>query len=77
MTDLSTLDATGQALQAAVVEGPDDLAAHMALADWLSEQADPRLQARGELIRTQLALEGQSPGPDWRSEQRLRDGAAT
>ncbi len=40
-------------LEAALVENPDDLAAHSAYADYLAEQGDPR----GELIQTQLALE--------------------
>jgi uncharacterized protein (TIGR02996 family) len=51
------LDDTGQALEQAVVADPGDRAAHMALADWLSEQADAKLQTWGEFIRTQLALE--------------------
>ncbi len=54
---LPPLDATGQALEQAVVADPDDRAAHMALADWLSEQPDGKLQAWGEHIRLQLALE--------------------
>ncbi len=41
------------ALEAALVESPEDLAAHMAYADLLSEQGDPR----GEFIQVQLALE--------------------
>jgi uncharacterized protein (TIGR02996 family) len=40
-------------LEAALVANPDDLAAHMAYADFLSEQGDPR----GELIQAQIALE--------------------
>jgi uncharacterized protein (TIGR02996 family) len=51
------LDDMGQALTQAVVDIPADRAAHMALADWLSEQADVKLQNWGEFIRTQLALE--------------------
>src|SRR5262245_15923186 len=51
------IDATGRALEAALVEEPGDLAAHMAYADWLSEQADARLATRGEFIRVQLALQ--------------------
>jgi uncharacterized protein (TIGR02996 family) len=42
-----------EALEAALVENPDDLAAHMAYADHLHDQGDPR----GELIQVQLALE--------------------
>jgi uncharacterized protein (TIGR02996 family) len=45
-----------QALEAALAENPDDLAAHMAYADHLMEQGDPL----GESIQVQLALE--SPG---------------
>ncbi len=42
-----------EGLEAALVESPDDLASHMAYADYLSEQGDPR----GDFIRVQLALE--------------------
>src|SRR5947209_6760357 len=42
-----------QSLEQALLENPDDLAAHSAYADYLSEQGDPR----GELIQVQLALE--------------------
>src|SRR3954452_23543247 len=45
-----------QALEDALAADPDDRAAHMAYADLLSEQGDPR----GEYIQTQLALE--NPG---------------
>jgi uncharacterized protein (TIGR02996 family) len=45
--------ATQLALERALVENPDDLAAHSAYADYLSDQGDPR----GELIQVQLALE--------------------
>jgi uncharacterized protein (TIGR02996 family) len=41
------------ALEAAIAENPDDLAAHMAYADHLQEQGDPR----GEFVQVQLALE--------------------
>jgi uncharacterized protein (TIGR02996 family) len=49
--------ATQRGLEAALIEDPDDLASHRAYADYLSEQADPHLSARGEFIRVQLALE--------------------
>jgi uncharacterized protein (TIGR02996 family) len=42
-----------RSLEEALVEAPDDLAAHSAYADLLTEQGDPR----GELIQVQLALE--------------------
>jgi uncharacterized protein (TIGR02996 family) len=42
-----------EALESALVEGPDDLATHMAYADHLVETGDPR----GEFIQVQLALE--------------------
>jgi uncharacterized protein (TIGR02996 family) len=41
------------ALEAALAADPDDLASHMAYADYLSEQGDPR----GEFIQVQFALE--------------------
>src|SRR5437016_5949383 len=41
-----------EALESALVANPDDLASHMAYADYLIEQGDPW----GELIRVQLAL---------------------
>jgi uncharacterized protein (TIGR02996 family) len=41
------------ALESALAANPDDLAAHMAYADLLSEEGDPR----GEFIRVQLARE--------------------
>ena len=48
-----TVPALQQALENALVEDPDDLAAHMAYADYLMEQGDPR----GELIQVQMELE--------------------
>jgi uncharacterized protein (TIGR02996 family) len=51
------LGPVGAALEQAVVDNPADLASHMALGDWLAEQPDPDLQAKGEFIRTHLALE--------------------
>jgi uncharacterized protein (TIGR02996 family) len=53
-----------QALEAALAADPDDLGAHMAYADWLTEQGDPR----GEFIQVQLALED----PSRRAEERER-----
>ena len=47
------MSALRQALEKALVEDPDDRAAHAAYADHLAEQGDPR----GELIQVQLALE--------------------
>lgn len=44
---------TRDALEAALVANPDDVAAHAAYADYLLEQGDPR----GEYIRLQLAYE--------------------
>jgi uncharacterized protein (TIGR02996 family) len=59
------------ALEAAVEAAPDDLTPRMAYADWLSEQPDPLLRARGEFIQVQLALEDASLKP--RQRQRLRE----
>jgi uncharacterized protein (TIGR02996 family) len=47
------------ALEQALVEDPDDLAAHMAYADFLQERGDPR----GEFISVQLALEDPARPP--------------
>ncbi len=44
---------TDNVLERALLDDPDDLAAHSAYADWLGEQGDPR----GEFIQIQLALE--------------------
>ena len=46
-----------EALEEALAASPDDLASHMAYADWLSEQPAKADQARGEFVRVQLALE--------------------
>jgi uncharacterized protein (TIGR02996 family) len=48
-----------EALEVELVSHPDDLASHMAYADYLLEQGDPL----GELIRIQLALEDQTKLP--------------
>ena len=44
---------TENVLERALLDDPDDLAAHSAYADWLGQQGDPR----GEFIQVQLALE--------------------
>jgi uncharacterized protein (TIGR02996 family) len=62
------------ALEAALVADPDDLAAHSAYADWLSEQADEHLRAKGEFIQVQLALEG-DPKPAAAKALRQREQA--
>jgi uncharacterized protein (TIGR02996 family) len=62
-----------QALEEALAESPDDLASHMAYADFLSEQADPADQARGELIRVQLALEDENTSAAERKKLRRRE----
>jgi uncharacterized protein (TIGR02996 family) len=55
------MTALREALEAALVEHPDELANHMAYADYLRDQGD----SRGELIQIQLALEnGTLPGPE-------------
>jgi uncharacterized protein (TIGR02996 family) len=53
---MSTPAELREALEAALAAEPDDLGAHMAYADFLAEQGDPR----GEFIRVQLALEDES-----------------
>jgi uncharacterized protein (TIGR02996 family) len=58
-----------EALESALVENPDDLAAHMAYADHLNEQGDPR----GELIQTQLALENEGLSSKERASLKARE----
>jgi uncharacterized protein (TIGR02996 family) len=60
----------GEVLEEALVHDPHDRAAHMAYADWLSEQSDPVLAARGEFIAVQLALE---EAPSGLERQRLEE----
>jgi uncharacterized protein (TIGR02996 family) len=60
-----------EALEAAIAADFDDRAAHMAYADYLQEQGDPRLAARGEFIQVQLALEER--GKSREERQRLRE----
>jgi uncharacterized protein (TIGR02996 family) len=55
-----------RSLEEALVENPDDLAAHSAYADYLMEQGDPR----GEFTQVQLAQEG--PGRPTTERARLR-----
>src|SRR5262245_52486862 len=57
---MSQPDPLREALEQALVENPDDLAAHSAYADYLVEQGDPR----GEFIQVQLALERPLPGAE-------------
>ncbi len=58
-----------EALEKALVEAPDDVATHMAYADYLQEQGSPR----GEFVRTQLALENESTGKAEREGLRARE----
>src|SRR3954471_11038649 len=60
-----------ESLEQALVENPDDLASHMAYADYLTEQGDPR----GELIRVQLALEEGSRPKAERDRLKKQEGA--
>ena len=65
---MSTLRA---ALEEALAANPDDLATHMAYADLLTEQGDPR----GELVQVQLALEDPSRPAKERAELQRREKA--
>jgi uncharacterized protein (TIGR02996 family) len=60
-----------RALEDALVADPDDRAAHMAYADWLMEQGDPR----GEFIQVQLALEDEGRSAAERKGLREREAA--
>lgn len=68
---MSTSSSPGTVLETALVANPDDLAAHAAYADWLSEQGDPR----GEFIQVQLALEDPNRPPAERKELTERESA--
>jgi uncharacterized protein (TIGR02996 family) len=58
-----------EALEQALAANPDDLAAHMAYADYLHEQADPR----GDFIQVQLALEGAGKSAAERKDLQKRE----
>ncbi len=58
-----------RSLEEALVEPPDDLAAHSAYADYLMEQGDPR----GELIQAQLAQEDRRRPAKERAQLRERE----
>src|SRR4051794_9100035 len=47
-----------EAFLEAIREAPEDNVPRLIYADWLSEQSDPVLVARGELIRVQCQLAG-------------------
>jgi uncharacterized protein (TIGR02996 family) len=58
-----------RSLEADLVAHPDDLEAHAAYADWLTEHGDPR----GEFIQVQLALEDENATPAQRREWQRRE----
>jgi uncharacterized protein (TIGR02996 family) len=58
-----------QALEAALLESPDDRATCAAYADYLAEQGDPR----GELVQVQLALEDGATSPAERKRLHTRE----
>jgi uncharacterized protein (TIGR02996 family) len=60
---------TGEILEKALVADPDDLAAHSAYADWLTQEGDPR----GEFIQIQLALEDQNRSAAERKKLQQRE----
>jgi uncharacterized protein (TIGR02996 family) len=60
---------TSKVLEKAIAADPDDLAAHAAYADWLSQQGDPR----GEFIQVQLALEDPARSPKERKDLEKRE----
>lgn len=60
---------TGEVLERAILDDPNDIAGHAAYADWLTEQGDPR----GEFIHVQLALEDPSRSADERKGFKKRE----
>jgi uncharacterized protein (TIGR02996 family) len=63
-----------EALEEALVASPDDLASHMAYADWLAEQPGQGDQARGEFVRVQLALEDRKKPAKERKKLQQQEG---
>ncbi len=61
------------ALAKALAAEPDDTSTHMAYADWLCEQDDPKDRARGEFISVQLALENEGLPSNQRKRLRERE----
>jgi uncharacterized protein (TIGR02996 family) len=68
-TPAQTASPLRDALEAALVANPDDLPSHMAYADYLNEQGDPR----GEFIQIQLALEDKKKAPAQRKQLQERE----
>jgi uncharacterized protein (TIGR02996 family) len=64
-----------EALESAIRENPGDRAAHMAYADWLSEQSDPADVTLAEFMRVQLALEDASLSASERKKLQKREQA--
>jgi uncharacterized protein (TIGR02996 family) len=62
-----------QQLEEAILDNPRDRASYAALADYLMEQSDPLLTARGEFIRVLLALEEEGLSPSVREELHQRE----
>jgi uncharacterized protein (TIGR02996 family) len=58
-----------RALEDALAEDPDNLTNHMAYADWLTEQGDPR----GEFIHVQMQLENTQLSADERHRLQARE----
>lgn len=64
-----------EALEAAILDNPDDLAAHAAYADWLTEQPEPEDASLGGFMQVQLGLENQSLPKDERARLKKREQA--
>jgi uncharacterized protein (TIGR02996 family) len=65
----SKIPETRDHLEQEVLEKPDDISCHAALADWLSERGDPL----GEFIRLQLELEAKDLPADLREARCRRE----
>jgi uncharacterized protein (TIGR02996 family) len=69
ITPPAPLATTENVLEKAIAHDFDDVAAHAAYADWLTQQGDPR----GELIQVQLALEDAETPAAQRKELQKRE----
>src|SRR5262249_27323966 len=66
---MSGADPLRESLEQTLIDNPDDIASHMAYADYLRDQGDPR----GEFIQVQLALEDPARSPEERKRLKKRE----
>jgi uncharacterized protein (TIGR02996 family) len=70
---MATRKTDREAMENAIAADFDDVGAHMAYSDWLTENGDERDQARAEFIHLQLALEDESRSAEERKKLQQRE----